>query len=189
MADFSINIHKVINLEGGYQDDPNDSVNICNGVNAGTKYGVSAQAYQAYFGQCPSPDTMQNLTTDVAAQIGKGNYWDKLNLDNITNQSVADMMFDYVWGSGQGEIHDVKKVANQVASQTLISENNNILTDDEADIINNLDQESYFNALKAYRIQFFNNLATENPSRYGKYLQGWLNRMNAYTYTGNVKKK
>lgn len=189
MASFDENMFVVIKAEGGYQNDPNDSVNFCGGVNAGTKYGVSAQGYQAFFGQCPSPQTMKDLSIDTAKQIGKGNYWDKINGDKVDNQSVANMMFSYIWGSGASEISSLKAVANQVNGKRVMVENDNKITDNEVAIINGLNQELYFNALKEFRIRFFNGLATKNPERYGKYLQGWLNRMEKRVFIDEKKKK
>lgn len=189
MASFETQFPKVLKLEGGYQADPNDSVNFCGGVLAGTKYGVSAQGYEAYFGKCPSPDTMQNLTIDTAKQIAKGNYWDKIDGDEISNQSVANLMFDFIWGSGQSQLSNIKAVANITNGTRVLVENDNVITKNEADIINSLDQQKFFDNLKTFRIGFFNKLAQENPDRYGRYLQGWLNRINKYSFVSDQKKK
>lgn len=191
MASFDVNMSTVIKAEGGYQNDPGDSANFCGGVNAGTKYGVSAIGYKNAFGKCPSPDTMRNLTIDTAKQVGKVNYWDKINGDKVLNQSVADMMFSYIWGSGASEISSIKAVANAIYGKRFSVENDNPITDKEVEVINSLDQEKFWLALREFRINFFHNLVKKDPNKYGKYLEGWLNRMSKRTFTptNSVSKK
>lgn len=189
MASFESQFPRILRFEGGYQNRPKDSANYCNGQLIGTKYGVSAEGFQNYFGRCPSVEEMQNLTTDIAREIAKNNYWDIINGDKIENQSVADLMFDYIWGSGQSQISNLKAIANQVNGKKLIVENDNKITDAEANIINNLNQELYFASLKEFRIRFFNTLAQSNPDKYAEDLHGWINRINKYTFVSDQKKK
>lgn len=37
---------------------------------------------------------------EIWLKIAKGGYWDKLNLDTVKSQAVANVMFSWCWGSG-----------------------------------------------------------------------------------------
>lgn len=189
MANFNLFSPKLARYEGGYENYPNDSANFVNGVDIGTNHGISAQAYYHFYGVIPTVDDIKSITIDQANQIFKTNYWDKINGDRIQNQSVAELMMDFVEGSGYDQISVLKKIANDNGAFPSITENDNPITDDEADRINKINQELYFDALKTERIQFFNYLAQKNPVKYGEFLQGWLNRINKYVFVSDVKKK
>ncbi|KKK77044.1 hypothetical protein LCGC14_2857570, partial [marine sediment metagenome] len=79
MADFTIASDKTLAFEGGYHDGTGD-------YGGETKYGIAKKFY-------PNVD-IKNLTIDAARAIYKRDYWDKLMLDKITSQSVANELFD-----------------------------------------------------------------------------------------------
>lgn len=65
-------INKIIEIEGGYVDDPSDS-------GGATKYGVTVAVARAngFTGR------MKDLPLDTAKSIYISKYWDSLNLDSI----------------------------------------------------------------------------------------------------------
>ena len=75
MAIFDKNI---INIEGGLTNDPHDKGGL-------TKYGISKRDYQNL--------DIINLTVDQAIQIYQTDYWNKCRLDNVNNQTLADIIF------------------------------------------------------------------------------------------------
>jgi lysozyme family protein len=79
MADFITAVSKTLVFEGGYSDLPADK-------GGPTKYGISSHRY-------PDED-IENLTLERAKFLYKRDYWDKLALDFITSQAVAEEMFD-----------------------------------------------------------------------------------------------
>lgn len=181
MANFEIAVNKTFKFEGGFQQYANDSANWLFGVLIGTNHGISAQAYYTAFGKIPSVQDMKNLTLAIAKNIYKLNYWNKLNLDKINNQSVAELMFQYIIGSGLSQISNIKSIANEVGSLG-ISETDATLTDSQAVMINNLNQKQFHAALWQWRYDFFDRLVASNPSKYSMFLNGWRIRLKKHVY-------
>ena len=184
MADFEKAIGNTFKSEGGFQNDPADNANYVKGVLIGTNRGISAQGYYGYFKKIPTVSDMMKLTPEDAKKIFKGNYWDKIGGDLIKNQSVAEMMFQYVIGSGASQISDLKDIANAVYGTESLIENDLPFTEKECFFINGLDQEAYFNALYAWRYNLYDIIVKRNPAK-GKFLNGWRNRLATHVYEKN----
>ncbi len=80
-------IEKTIALEGGYVCDPAD--------NGGeTKFGISKKAF-------PNVD-IKNLTKEMAVELYREHYWNKLHLDSYTNIQFRWKLFDIAVNQGVG---------------------------------------------------------------------------------------
>lgn len=189
MANFDKIVGVTFGHEGGFQNYPNDSANYCGGKLIGTNRGISAQGYAAFYGVCPTVEQIKALTESQARQIYKAKYWDKLSLDNVKNDSVAALMFQYIIGSGASQISDIKDVANKTAGSKLFVLNDNYMTVKDAEKINGLNQAKFWENLKAWRMAFYDRLVASNPTKYGPFLKGWQRRLNSYTYEGTIDKK
>ena len=90
---FDRTVSEVINLEGGYVNDPQDS-------GGETNYGVTAAVARANGYTAP----MRELPLYVAKRIYKSQYWDTLRLDEIAALSapIAHKMFDIAVNCGVG---------------------------------------------------------------------------------------
>lgn len=182
MANFEKAIANTFKAEGGFQNDPHDNANYVNGICIGTNRGISAQGYYSYFKIIPTVEKMKNLSVEDAKRIFKGNYWDKLACDSILNQSVAELMFQYIIGSGASQISDIKDIANGIDDKDLvIMENDNPINQREAIIINALDQAKFHAALWKWRLAFYDLVVLKNPKK-AKFLQGWQNRLNTHKF-------
>lgn len=186
MADFNSIVKKTFNFEGGFQQFANDTANYCNGALIGTNHGISAIAYKAHYGECPTVAQMKALTIDQAKAIYKKNYWDPIQGDLINNQSVAHIFFDAFIASGYTGLKRVKGYINQYYGSTKIAVNSNPLKATDAALINAADAQKLFDIAKAGEIANRNSLAASNPSKYGMFLKGWLNRLNAINFDGAV---
>lgn len=200
MANFKPVFDLTLKHEGGFQKFPNDSANIINGVVIGTNRGISAQAYKQYFKKTPTENDMRALTEEQAAAIFKANYWNKINGDKIKNQSIAELMFQYIIGSGASQLSDLKDIANMVAGKKVLASTDTPFTDAEAEIINNLPQKKYWDALKEWRHAFFLRIVNNsiekltrqlgrtptekelNDKTLKRFLKGWQSRLNSYVY-------
>jgi lysozyme family protein len=187
MADAVKAIAKTVKEEGGYQNDTADKGNFHKGVNYGTKFGITPGAWLAYYKKDLQPDTIKKLTVDQAVPIYKQNYWDKIRGDEIENDSIAELMFFTVVNSGTGQTLTFRKLINRVAGTKLVTEETGPLTAGNVHVLNTLDPEKFFNALKAERERFYRALVDRRPEL-GKYLKGWLNRLNGYKFSGGKKK-
>ena len=95
MASFNKVKSKIQQIEGGYQNNPNDSGNYnSNNELVGTNYGITADTYEQVFGTVPSVEDMQALTVGQALDIYKNVYWNGIRGDEIQNQSIANILFD-----------------------------------------------------------------------------------------------
>lgn len=187
MAKFTPVFENTLKKEGGFQKFAADSANYVDGVLIGTNRGISAQAYKQFYGKTPTEADMKALTQEQAEAIYKRNYWNKIKGDLIENDSVAALMFQFIIGSGVSQISDLKDIANMVAGRKLFVSNDKDFTDSEAALINTLDQEAYFNAMKKWRHEFFIALTNKRPEL-KQFLKGWQNRLNSYEFEGDKKK-
>lgn len=184
MADFNSIAKKTFKFEGGFQQFANDSANICNGKLIGTNRGISAVAYKAYYGVCPTVEQMKALTDAQALAIYKNKFWDVIQGDAIQNQSVAHIFFDAHIASGGYGLKRIKQYVNKYYGSTKIKEDFTALKKSDADLINAADAKTLFDIAKAGEIANRNSLATSNPAKYGMFLNGWLNRLNQITFDG-----
>jgi lysozyme family protein len=79
-ANYDECIEKVLEYEGGYQNDPNDSGNWtgCSpgkGENRGTNRGISACTYPA--------EDIKNMTEERAREIYRSDFWNPIQGDNL----------------------------------------------------------------------------------------------------------
>lgn len=181
MANSTVAIEKVIKEEGGYQAGTADSGNYRNGKLLGTKYGITPNAYFAFYKQEPTRDTIKNLTIAQATPIYKTNYWDKIGGDGIANVSVADLMMFMVVNSGLSQIKSIKHIANETAGKKIFAETTTPFTATEIQLLNALPQQTFFSNLKTYRERFYYALVQHKPSN-KIYLTGWLSRLDKHVF-------
>lgn len=91
MAKFSVAVPKTLAMEGEYTNDPKD-------FGGPTRYGITEKEARAnnYDGD------MRELPLETALQIYKTKYWDIQLLDQVTDQDVADELFDTGVNCGPG---------------------------------------------------------------------------------------
>jgi lysozyme family protein len=88
----------ILAMEGGYQNDPDDSGNYACGNQVGTNMGIAAPSYQTYTGRCPSVYDMKAI--DQAFAWGFYNwYWERFNIHRIENQKLAELVMNNTMGS------------------------------------------------------------------------------------------
>lgn len=182
MADFSKAIINTFKAEGGFQNDPKDNANYVNKTLIGTNRGISAQGYYAFYKRIPTVAQMKNLTESQAKDIFKGNYWDKIGGDFIKNQSVAELMFQYIIGSGSSQLSDLKDIANMVHGSEILIENDFPFSRPDCDFINSIDQSKYHSEMVKWRLQWYDFVVKRNPDKI-KFLKGWQNRLATHKFS------
>jgi lysozyme family protein len=121
-------------------------------------------------------DDLKLLTEDdVINRVLKPHYWDKWQADDIQNQSVANILVDWVWGSGVNGI--------KIPQRLLGVKADGIVGPKTLAAVNAADSAKLFNDLKAEREAFLKRIVARNPSQ-KKFLRGWMNRLNDLKYEG-----
>jgi lysozyme family protein len=159
--------------EGGYQCDPVDKGNYNSKKElVGTKYGVSALAYESHYGKVPTKEIMENLTPEEGAFVLQ-TYWNNCKGDQLKNQSIANVLVDWHYNAGFAAIKSAQKALGllddgDVGPKTLA-------------VLNSGDGSDVFLKLWKARKSYYQNVAEAN-TRLSKYLNGWLNRLNDFKF-------
>lgn len=107
--------------------------------------------------------------------ILRGMFWDKWQADRIDDQSVANMLVDFVWHSGTNGI--------KVPQRTLGVTADGVVGPATLSAVNKAEPRALFARLKTARLDFLEGIVRRNPSQ-AKFLKGWRNRVNAIVYGG-----
>lgn len=154
----------------GYANDPDDT-------GGATMVGVTLVTYTAYCRKkgYPKP-TIERLRAMPYAQwldILKTMYWDRCRADEIANQSVAELLVDWVWASG--------KYGITIPQKTLGVAADGIVGPVTLAAINAQDPATLFTRIMAQRKAYINRICVSRPAN-NKFKKGWLRRLNAITF-------
>jgi lysozyme family protein len=168
-------------VEAGYSNDKKDEGNwikLNNGEKRfiGTKYGISAPVLQKFLNRIPTQDDMINLSYETALEIYKIEYWDALNLNIISDQNVANIIYDGCVNQGKYAMRSILRKSLE-ENGLKIKDSDVIFSINILNKLNELDQKKLFNSIKKYREERYRNSKTFNI--HGK---GWLNRLNKLIY-------
>lgn len=188
MANFKPIVVKTFNFEGGYQNNPSDSANY-NSLKQliGTNRGISAIAYETYLKRPPTVSDIKAITKAIAEKVYKKLFWLPLQGDKIKNDSLAHIMFDAFIVSGYEGTRRIKKALNTYYGKLVTPETKTAINDNDIILINKADPSKLFEIVKAGEIKNRIYLAETNPSKYAKFLNGWLNRLSNIQFSTSAK--
>ncbi len=157
MANFDIAVAKTLIKEGG------SKLTIDKDDHGGaTRYGISSAAY-------PNVD-IRNLTEQQARDIYKRDYWDKICGDEITDQKMAESIFDTAVNIGVTAV--VKMVQRIICadsidgifgSKTLLAVNLFIMP------------EPFIYKLAIQKVNYYSMIVHNHPEQ-ARFVCGWLAR-------------
>jgi lysozyme family protein len=177
MASFDPILKSTFKLEGDYQALKNDKGNYNrNHQLVGTKLGISAVAWEAYFHRTATVADMKAITPELAAKIYKFLFWQPIQGDYIKNQSVARLCFDTFVNHGNNGLKYIRMAVNAVLGQKLIAETARKLEKGHATMINGLNQKQFHDKLKAIQLASYEQSVKQNPSK-KSFLTNWKNRL------------
>lgn len=161
----------VTKWEAGFVNDPKDKGGVTNmGITIGTWRQIGYD--KTGDGIIDIQDIRALDEHDFAAVLKI--YWNRWSANRIINQSVANLLVDWVFTSGSWGIKIPQRILGLkedgvVGNQTLTA-------------INLANQKVFFDAVFEARKKFFHDIVKNNPSQ-RKFLKGWLNRLNDFKFS------
>ncbi len=176
MAEFNIAFQKMLIHEGSYVNDPDDS--------GGETYkGISRISHSNWSGWSII-DNHKNksgfpatLDKDVELQkqleiFYRTNFWSPLNADHISNQAIADSIFDF--SVNAGVITSVHLIQSIVGVKV-----DGIIGEQTIKKLNSLDFGYFLPAFTVGKISHYISIIKKRPAN-KKYLYGWVIRALEY---------
>lgn len=153
-------------------------------TNKGITYPVFKTGATKY-GYKDSLENFRDMPHDIWLKIAKGGYWDKLNLDTVKSQAVANVMFSWCWGSGYAWIPRVSAYlkANGITwvggtysgKKLTLAPDFKQLAAKLNELSDKVGEKKVFEDLIEQKKQFLLSLKAANPG--GIYTKGWMNRL------------
>lgn len=189
MAKIDLYFPKLLKWEGGFVNDIADKGGATNmGVTIATWKQVG---YDKDSDGDIDVEDMRLLNHNDAMMVCKKFYWDRWKADEIKNQSIAELLVEWVWGSGKYGITIPQSVLGVVTD--------GLVGHQTIESVNNLNQEKLYLDLYNEKIKFISRIVDRSVTEYVeknpnatrkdllkytnlRFKQGWLNRINDFKY-------
>lgn len=171
MADINILAPFIFSFEGGYANIPGDA-------GGPTNKGVTINTWKTY-GYDKNGDgiiTMEDIkliTDEDATIIMKKFFWDLYKADYIKDQSVANILVDWLWMSGKPAITLTQKLIGTTAD--------GIVGPKTLNAINGRNPQKLFDAIKKRRLVYYDTICRNRPVN-NMFKKGWLRRLDNIKY-------
>jgi len=162
MADYKSLVPFIKVHEGGFVDDPLDK-------GGATNMGVTIGTFRQFFGQHSTVNDLKAITDEQWNYIFKVGYWDRWRADEILNQSVANILVDWVWSSG---VHGIR-----IPQRLLGVTDDGIVGSVTLGALNNAVPLEMFYEIRGARKLFIYDIIKATPTN-ERFRRGWLNRLN-----------
>lgn len=155
----------------GLTNDPDDKGGL-------TMNGVTFSTYSAYCnkkGKRATADGLKNMTYAEWFEILKTMFWDKWKANEINDQSLANILVDWVWASGITGIKRPQRILGVTVD--------GIVGPKTIAAVNSSNPKKLFDLIKQDRLKHFDEIVAKSPSQ-KKFLNGWRRRVNCIEYGG-----
>lgn len=153
-----LNKTRIIELEGGYSNDPDDR-------GGETKFGISKRSY-------PNVD-IKNLTVEGALTIYTSDFWRPNRLDEINSQVIADAVFALVVNTGSSAgIKILQRALNVSGSNVNVDGRVGVAT---LNAINNSNPRWLAEAICTQTCRYYIDIVARDKTQI-KYFHGWIRR-------------
>lgn len=160
----------ILQWEGGFVNDPDDLGGV---TNKGITIGTFTEYRRKKGLRAPTVKDLKNISGAEWHNIFKSLYWDRWKADEIKNQSVANILVDWVWASGS---HGIKRPQRLLGVKA-----DGIVGKQTIAAVNAMDAATLFKMIKDDRAKFIDEICKARPKN-EKYRKGWMNRINAIRY-------
>lgn len=154
----------------GFVNDPNDA-------GGATMCGITLATYRTYRQRLgyagTTVDDLKSISFEIWKAVLKEQYWDRWRGDEIGNQSVAELLVDWVWTSGRYGI--------TIPQRVLGVKPDGIVGSKTISALNAREPAEFFAAIIAERKAYIDRICISRPVN-NKYKRGWLRRLNAITF-------
>ena len=161
----------ILSFEGGFVNDPKDHGGATNkGVTIGT---WRQQGYDKNGDGRIDVKDLRLISDADATEILRRCYWRRCRADEIKDQSIANLLVDWLWISGTPAVTITQALLGVPAD--------GIMGKNTLDVLNRPTPEAFFSRLKARRTLYYDRLVTSKPSQ-RRFINGWLNRLDGIRY-------
>ena len=167
MAKIEVLLPYILKWEGGFVNDPADR-------GGATNKGVTIATWRriGYDKDGDEDIDVQDLklisVDDVKNKVLKPHYWDRWKADLIKSQKIANILVDWVWGSGLYGI--------TIPQRLLGVKQDGVVGEKTLQALNAQDPDQLFDAIFNARKKFLQDITTSRPAN-KRFLRGWLNRL------------
>jgi lysozyme family protein len=180
MAKIDVLLPFILRWEGGFANDPVDA-------GGATNKGVTIGTFRQFYGKDATVEQLKNITDAQWMHILKKGYWDRWQADEIHSQKIANILVDWVWGSG---VYGIK-----IPQCILGVKEDGIVGQKTLQAVNFADPNELFEAIYQARVKYFNDIVASSIAKYEatigrkateaellkhtnkRFLKGWLNRL------------
>ena len=182
MAEFKIYYPKLLIYEGGYAS--REYAQKMGDSGGETYLGIARNYNQSWEGWAlidawikihGTPDYNGKINSPeiyaAAERLTKIKYWDKLFLDQIKNQSLAEQICDFGFNSGLG-------LSAKIVQRIIGHSETSVFTKDDVTAINVFDQQKLFLLLQSFRVDMIKNSTKINI----KFKDGLIKRAKLFVF-------
>ncbi|MCB0423067.1 MAG: hypothetical protein KDD13_00370 [Mangrovimonas sp.] len=99
-------LKKVLSVEGGFVDIPEDK-------GGPTNYGITMQTFEVHMGKYVTKEDLKNIPMNIVENIYRNLYWDRMRLDFVEYEPLAEAMFDQGVNRGVGQVsREIQRLVN-----------------------------------------------------------------------------
>lgn len=163
MADFEQAYEKTMLAEGGYR-----LTNNANDRGKQTYAGISRRFHPGWPGWAYI-DRGETPPTALVRSFYRAEFWDRLRLDEVNHQRVAESIYDFAVNAGH-------KVSAKLAQLTIGSTPDGVFGPRTILALNSMSEPSLFMArFTIAKIARYRDIVRKDPTQL-KWLMGWINR-------------